>query len=67
MLNVFKSYLTTKNFIFFVIAILFLVFITRIKDIAILFFASYVLACSLNPLVDKLMCKFKNLKREVRY
>lgn len=63
MLNVFKSYLTTKNLIFFVIAILFLVFITRIKDIAILFFASYVLACSLNPLVDKLMCKFKNLKR----
>ena len=36
---------------------LFLVFVTRIKDIAILFFASYVIACSLNPLVDKLTNK----------
>ena len=31
----------------------------KIKDIAILFFASYVIACSLNPLVDKLTKKFK--------
>lgn len=52
-----KKYVTIKNIIFFIIAMLFLVFITKIKDIAILFFASYVIACSLNPLVDKLACK----------
>lgn len=55
--NVFTKYLTAKNIIFFIIAILFLIFITKIKDIAILFFASYVIACSLNPLVDKLAKK----------
>ncbi len=49
-----KKYITVKNIIFFIIAILFLIFVTKIKDIAILFFASYVIACSLNPLVDKL-------------
>ena len=47
------------NILFFIIAILFLVFIAKIKDVAILFFASYVIACSLNPLVDKLSKKFK--------
>jgi len=55
--NVFQKYITAKNIIFFIIAILFLVFITKIKDIAILFFASYVIACSLNPIVDKLSKK----------
>lgn len=53
----FKKYATEKNLIFVIIAILFLVFITKIKDIAILFFASYVISCSLNPLVDKLSKK----------
>ncbi len=52
-----KKYITVKNIIFFIIAILFLVFITKIKDTAILFFASYVIACSLNPLVDKMTKK----------
>ena len=51
---IFQKYVSAKNIIFFIIAILFLVFITKIKDIAILFFASYVIACSLNPVV----CKF---------
>ena len=54
-----KKYITVKNIIFFIIAILFLVFITKIKDIAILFFASYVVACSLNPIVDKLEKQMK--------
>jgi len=58
--NLFQKYVSAKNIIFFIIAILFLVFITKIKDVAILFFASYVIACSLNPLVDKLS---KNIKR----
>ena len=57
--NVFQKYITAKNIIFFLIAILFLIFITRIKDIAILFFAAYVVACSLNPAVDKLSTKIK--------
>ncbi|MBQ7764835.1 AI-2E family transporter [bacterium] len=57
--NFFHKYINIKNVIFFVITILFLIFITKIKDIAILFFASYVIACSLNPLVDKLSKKLK--------
>lgn len=59
MLNgIFQKYITTKNIIFFIIAILFLIFIFKIQDIAIMFFASYVIACSLNPMVDKLSKKF---------
>ena len=59
MLDFFKRYITVKNIIFFIIAILFLIFITKIKDIAIMFFAAYVIACSLNPLVDKILGKTK--------
>ncbi len=55
-----RKYITVKNIIFFIIAILFIIFVTKIKDIAILFFASYVIACSLNPLVDKLSAKKMN-------
>ena len=55
--NIFQKSISAKNIIFFIIAILFLIFITKIKDVAILFFASYVIACSLNPLVDKLSKK----------
>ena len=57
--NIFQKYITAKNIIFFLIAILFLIFITKIKDVAILFFAAYVVACSLNPAVDKLSTKIK--------
>ena len=57
--NIFQKYISAKNIIFFIIAILFIVFITKIKDVAILFFASYVIACSLNPIVDKLSKKMK--------
>ena len=59
MIEFFKQHITAKNVIFFIIALLFLVFITKIKDIAILFFASYVISCSLNPLVDILSNKMK--------
>ena len=54
MLDFLKNYITAKNIIFFIISILFIIFITKIKDIAILFFASFVISCSLNPLVDKM-------------
>ena len=57
--NLFQKGISAKNVIFFIIALLFIIFVTKIKDIAILFFASYVIACSLNPLVDKLSKKFK--------
>ncbi len=46
-----------KNIIFVVIAILFVIFIAKIQDIAIMFFASYVIACSLEPIVKKLTNK----------
>lgn len=58
--NIFQKQITAKNIIFFIIAILFIIFITKIKDIAILFFASFVISCSLNPLVDKITGKKLN-------
>ena len=61
--SVFQKSITPKNIIFFVITILFLIFISKIQEIAIMFFASYVIACSLNPLVDKLEKKFKKTYR----
>ena len=57
--NIFPKYITAKNIIFVIMAILFIIFITKIQDIAIMFFASYVISCSLNPVVDKLENKFK--------
>ena len=59
-MEIFRKYLSIKNIIFFIIAILFLIFLSKIKDIAILFFASYVIACSLKPLVKK---KTKKMSR----
>ncbi len=58
--NIFQKYVTAKNIIFFVTVILFLIFISKVKDVAIMFFASYVISCSLNPFVDKIEKKFKN-------
>ena len=57
MLDFLKQHITAKNIIFSIVVILFLIFITKNKDIAILFFASYVISCSLNPLVNKLSTK----------
>ena len=56
--NIFQKYIIPKNIIFFVILVLFLVFIFKIPDIVLMFFASFVLANSLNPIVDKIenMC-----------
>lgn len=64
MMNFFRRYIGVKNFIFLLLLIFFIIFITKIKNIAILFFASYVIACSLNPIVDKL-CSKKNIKRSI--
>lgn len=56
--NIFQKYLTAKNIIFFIIAILFLIFLSKIQDIVIMFFASFVISCSLEPVVQKLSKKF---------
>lgn len=56
--NLFPKYVTAKNIIFLIIAILFIVFISKISDVAIMFFASFVIACSLEPLVKKLSNRF---------
>lgn len=53
----YKNLFTIKNILFFVLSVAFLYFIAQIKDVALLFFGSYVIACSLNPIVDK-MSKF---------
>ena len=52
-----QKYLTQKNIFFAIAVILTLVLIANIPDIAIMFFASYVIACSLDPLVRKLSKK----------
>ena len=56
--NTFGKYITPRNILFLVIAILFFVLLSKIPDIAIMFFASYVIACSLEPIVQKLSKKF---------
>lgn len=55
----FKKYLTTNNVTFLILIIIAMAFISQIKVIALLFFASFVIACSLNPIVDKLEKKMK--------
>lgn len=50
----FKECFTAKNVIFFILAVIVLICIAQIKVIALLFFASFVIACSLNPIVDRL-------------
>ena len=65
MMNFFSKYVGIKNFIFFVLAILFILFIAQIKDIAILFFAAFVISCSLNPIVDVICEKQKNISRPI--
>ena len=55
----FKNYITIKNIVFLIVAILFIKFMAMISTIAMMFFASYVLACSLNPLVEILSKKMK--------
>ena len=63
MIRFFEKYVGIKNFIFFILAILFIIFLAQIKDVAILFFAAFVISCSLNPIVDKICLKYKNIKR----
>ena len=48
-----------KNILFAIVIVFLIYFIIQIKSIALLAFASFVLACSLNPAVDKLSKKMK--------
>lgn len=50
----FREKFTLKNTIFTILILFLLWFIFQIKEIALLFFGAYVIACSLNPAVDKL-------------
>ena len=50
----FREKFTLKNTIFTILILFFLWFIFQVKEIALLFFGAYVIACSLNPAVDKL-------------
>lgn len=52
-----QKYLTPKNVLFGIVAILFLLFVAKVPDIAVMFFASFVIACSFEPLVQKLSGK----------
>lgn len=57
--SMFRKYFTPKNILFVIAVILFLVFMHKIADIAVMFFASFVIASSLNPIVDKFSHKYK--------
>ena len=54
-----KNSVTVKNIIFLIMVVLLIKFFSQITTTVMLFFASYVLACSLNPLVDKFTVKMK--------
>lgn len=54
-----QKYLTVKNIIFLILILVILKSLPQITVIALLFFASYIISCSINPLVDKLEKKIK--------
>lgn len=54
---VLKEHITAKNIIFLILVLLSIKFLTQITGIALLFFASYVIACSLTPIADKFETK----------
>ena len=63
--RIFQKYFLPKNVIFMVILILFLVFIFNIPDITVMLFASFVIASSLNPIVDFLVEKYKKSRETI--
>lgn len=56
--SLFEKHITRKNLIFAFAVIAVTILVMQMQDIAIMFFASYVIACSLNPLVDILTKKY---------
>ena len=57
----FDKYINFKNITFTIVLLIFIFFIFRCKDIALTFFASFVIACSINPIVDKLSKKMSRV------
>lgn len=57
----FKEYFTVKNIFFLILIVIVLACLYQIRVVALLFFASFVIACSLNPIVDLL--EKKKMKR----
>jgi len=55
----FKKYFTVKNVIFILLVLIILKSLSQVTVIALLFFASYIIACSLNPIVDRVAKKMK--------
>lgn len=53
-LSVLKENITVKNIILFIVFAAGLILMSKITNVLMLFFASYVIACSFNPVVDKL-------------
>ena len=56
----FREVLTTKNIVFLILLFLLIKFIPMVSDIAMLFFACFVLACSMLPAVLKIDKKINN-------
>ncbi len=52
--NVFQKFGHSQNIIFLLGIIVYIICLFTITDIALMFFATYVVACALNPIVDKL-------------
>lgn len=52
--NMFKKISNSQNIIFFIGIIVYTICLFTITDIALMLFVTYVIACALNPLVDKL-------------
>ena len=52
--NIFQKISNSQNIIFIIGIILYVIALFTITDIALMFFATYVIACALNPIVDKL-------------
>ena len=52
--NIFHKFGNSQNIIFLLGVIVYIICLFTITDIALMFFATYVIACALNPIVDKL-------------
>lgn len=57
---IFKDILTTKNLVFILLLLILLKILPAVSDIVMLFFACFVLSCSLLPVVQQLDKKIKN-------
>ncbi len=58
-LSVLREYISVKNIVVFALILVALWFLSQVSNVIMLFFASYVIACSFNPMVNKLEKKMK--------